>query len=76
MVENNEVKPVEVKTGISDFDHMEIVSGLKEGQKVVSGPFRAVSKTLKPKDKVLVKTAEEIANELKGSGPPKDEQGG
>ena len=76
VVENNEVKPVEVKTGISDFDHMEIVSGLKEGQKVVSGPFRAVSKTLKPKDKVLVKTAEEIANELKGNGPPKDEQGG
>ncbi|MBC7449046.1 MAG: efflux RND transporter periplasmic adaptor subunit [Hymenobacteraceae bacterium] len=73
VVDNGEVKAVEVKTGISDFDHIEITSGLKEGQKVVSGPFRAVSKTLKPKDKVVVKTAEEIANELKGNGPPKEE---
>ncbi len=76
VVENGEVKPVEVQTGISDFDHMEIVSGLKEGQKVVSGPFRAVSKTLKSKDKVVVKTAEEIAKELQGGGPPKDDKEG
>ncbi len=73
VVDSGKVKAVEVKTGISDFDHIEIVGGLKEGQKVVSGPFRAVSKTLKPKDKVVVKTAEELANELKGNGPPKEE---
>jgi HlyD family secretion protein len=73
VIEKDVVKAVPVKSGISDFDHMEIVSGLKEGQKVVSGPFRAVSKTLKPNDHVIVKTAEEIANELKQGGPPKDE---
>jgi len=72
VIENGEARPVEVKTGISDFDHMEIVSGLKEGQQVVSGPFKAVSKTLKPKDKVVVKTPEELAKEMKGGGEEKD----
>ena len=52
---NNTVKTVKVKTGISDFDNIEILSGLEEGQKVVSGPFRAVSKTLKDGAKVAVK---------------------
>lgn len=52
---NNTVKSVKVKTGISDFDNIEILSGLEEGQKVVSGPFRAVSKTLKDGAKVAVK---------------------
>lgn len=76
LIENGEAKPVEVKTGISDFDHIEILSGLKEGQQVISGPFKAVSKTLKAKEKVIVKTAEEIAKELKGGGPPKDDDKG
>ncbi|WP_299699470.1 efflux RND transporter periplasmic adaptor subunit [uncultured Pontibacter sp.] len=52
---NNTVKSVKVKTGISDFENIEILSGLEEGQKVVSGPFRAVSKTLKDGAKVAVK---------------------
>lgn len=52
---DNKVKAVKVKTGISDFDNIEILSGLEEGQKVVSGPFRAVSKTLKDGAKVAVK---------------------
>jgi HlyD family secretion protein len=51
----NTVKSVKVKTGISDFENIEILSGLEEGQKVVSGPFRAVSKTLKDGAKVAVK---------------------
>lgn len=52
---DNKVKSVKVKTGISDFENIEILSGLEEGQKVVSGPFRAVSKTLKDGAKVAVK---------------------
>ena len=36
-----------VKTGISDFQNIEILSGVPAGATVVSGPFRAVSKTLK-----------------------------
>ncbi len=56
----NTVKAVKVKTGISDFDNIEILSGLKEGQEVVSGPFRAVSNTLKDGAKVAVKDAKSL----------------
>jgi len=47
----------EVKTGISDFENIEIVSGLKPGDEVVSGPFLVVSKQLKEGDAVKVKEA-------------------
>ena len=50
--ESEEVKIVEVKTGISDFDNIEIISGIEEGVKVVQGPFIMVSKSLKNGDKV------------------------
>ncbi|MDQ2771872.1 MAG: efflux RND transporter periplasmic adaptor subunit [Bacteroidota bacterium] len=36
-----------VKTGISDFQNIEILSGVPAGAMVVSGPFRAVAKQLK-----------------------------
>ncbi len=36
----------EVKTGISDFENIQILSGLDEGEEVISGPFLAVSKRL------------------------------
>jgi HlyD family secretion protein len=42
----------DVKTGISDYENIEIVSGLKEGEQVVTGPFLLVSKQLKDKQKV------------------------
>ena len=44
-----------VKTGISDFENIEIVSGLKEGDEIISGPFIEVSKRLKEGDKVIKK---------------------
>lgn len=37
----------EVKTGISDFENIEVLSGLKAGEQIISGPFIAVSKKLK-----------------------------
>ena len=46
-VENNLAKQAPVKTGISDDNNIEILSGLKEGQKVVSGSYKALSKILK-----------------------------
>ncbi|GAB3833008.1 efflux RND transporter periplasmic adaptor subunit [Hymenobacter jeollabukensis] len=49
-----------VKTGISDFDHIEILSGVQAGDEVVSGPFRAVSKTLKDGAVVQVKDAKSL----------------
>ena len=57
----NTVKAQKVKTGISDFDNIEIISGVESGQKIVSGPFRAVSKTLKDGSKVIVKDAKSIS---------------
>ncbi len=53
----NTVKTVKVKTGISDFDNIQILSGIKAGDQVVSGPFRAVSTLLKDGAKVQVKDA-------------------
>lgn len=42
-----------VKTGISDYENIEITAGLKEGDQVISGPFLAVSKRLKDGDAVI-----------------------
>lgn len=48
--DNGTAKMVEVETGISDYDNIEIISGLEEGQEVISGPFFVVSKRLKDGD--------------------------
>lgn len=48
----------EVETGISDFDRIEIISGVDEGTEVISGPFLAVSKRLKDGDDVEAKQEE------------------
>jgi len=45
-------KMVEVKTGISDYDNIEISSGISDSTEVVIGPFLAVSKRLKDGDKI------------------------
>lgn len=44
-----------VKTGISDYENIEIIEGVKEGEEVVSGPFLAVSKRLEHEDKIKPK---------------------
>lgn len=49
-----------VVTGIQDMSHFEVISGLKEGEKVITGPYAAVSKTLKSGEKVRVVTKEQI----------------
>lgn len=46
-------KGVEVKTGIADFENIEILSGIEEGDQIISGPFLMVSKRLKNGDKVV-----------------------
>jgi HlyD family secretion protein len=45
-------KQREVKTGIQDNDHIEIKSGINKGEEIISGPYSAVSKTLKDGSKV------------------------
>ena len=53
--EGETAKMVEVKTGASDYDNIEIISGLKEGQEVVVGPYFTISKRLKDGDRVRLK---------------------
>jgi HlyD family secretion protein len=55
----------EVKTGISDYDNIEILSGIKEGAEIVTGPFLVVSKRLKDGDQVKLKEKEKEDKEKK-----------
>lgn len=52
---NDEAKLRVVKTGIQDDSNIEILSGLKEGDVIITGPYNIVSKTLNPGDKIQVK---------------------
>ncbi len=52
-----------VKTGISDFQNIEILSGVQAGDQIVSGPFRAVAKTLKDGALVDIKDAKSLNKE-------------
>ncbi|MBZ0180765.1 MAG: efflux RND transporter periplasmic adaptor subunit [Melioribacteraceae bacterium] len=65
VVDNNSVKQVKVTTGISDDNYVEIMEGLSGGEKVVSGPYRAISKDLEEGKKISVR---------KGSGSASTEQ--
>jgi HlyD family secretion protein len=49
-----------VKTSIQDINNIEVVSGLKEGDQVITGPYEVVSKTLKDGDKVKVVAKESL----------------
>lgn len=48
------VEKRKVTSGIQDMSFIEITTGLKEGEQVVTAPFEAISKTLKNGDKVVV----------------------
>ncbi len=41
-----------VKTGIQNDEHIVILSGLSEGEEIITGPWTAVSKTLRPNSMV------------------------
>ena len=55
VMEKGKAKMIQVKTGISDFENIEIVNGLKEGQEIISGPYATVAKKLKEGDLVKKK---------------------
>lgn len=55
LFEEGKAKMVEVETGISDFENIEIISGVKEGDKIIKGPFIVVSKRLKDGDLAVEK---------------------
>lgn len=51
------VHPVAIKTGLQDMTHVQITDGLSDSSVVVTGPFNAISKTLR--DGMKVKTSQE-----------------
>ncbi len=53
--ENNTIKLKAVQTGIQDDKFIEIAKGLKEGEKVVTGPYALLSKLLESGDLVKIK---------------------
>ncbi len=50
----------QVKTGIQDDKFIQIISGVNDGEEIVTGPYSAISKTLKMGDKVKKVSKEEL----------------
>lgn len=58
--DNGTVKQVEVTTGIQDDMYIRVLSGLEEGQEVITRPFNAISRTLKDGAKVEKVSASQL----------------
>lgn len=71
VVENGRAHERPVRTGVSDETHVEILEGLKPGEKVVTGPFRSL-RDLEDDVAVKVTTADE---EDKKKKDKKDDEG-
>ena len=54
VLEGDKVKEVTVKSGLQDDAYIEIKEGLKEGTKVISGPYNTITNVLKDGDMVKV----------------------
>jgi len=53
VVKNDNTLEVRViTTGIQDITNIEVLTGLKEGERIVTGPYSAISKSLKADSKV------------------------
>lgn len=61
----DEAKLKVVKTGIQDDTNIEIISGLAEGDEIITGPYNIVSKTLSSGDKIEVKSDKKNPDETK-----------
>jgi HlyD family secretion protein len=60
--ESGTAKMKEVKTGISDYDNIEILSEISDSTEIITGPFLVVSSRLKDGDKI---------RPMEQKGPPK-----
>lgn len=57
---DNKVRKVPVRTDIQDNEYIEVLSGVKEGDQVVSAPYNTISKLLKNDMKVIVVPKEKV----------------
>jgi HlyD family secretion protein len=60
VLSNGVAKQKVITTGIQDNDFIEIKSGLAKGDEVISGPYSAVSKSLKEGSKVKLVKKEDL----------------
>jgi HlyD family secretion protein len=63
LLEGDHVKMVPVKIGISDDSHWEITEGLQEGQEVISGGYRAISRDLEDGKKIKKGVVTDVAKD-------------
>ena len=56
----------EVKTGIQDNDFIEVLSGLQEGETIVTGPYSAVARKLKGGSRIIVSDKKKGDDNKKG----------
>jgi len=67
-IENGKAIAKQVKTGIQSDELIEILEGLKEGDQIVSGSYRAISKDLENGAIVTISKQPKKGNETKASG--------
>lgn len=65
LYKGGEVLLVKVKTGIQDEKYIQIIEGLAENDEAISGPYSAISRTLKNKAKVTITTKDKLFIESK-----------
>lgn len=65
VVEGDKVKLVDVETGIADTTYMEIKAGIEAGQKVVSGSYATITRTLKDGMKITIEKRRTAADKEK-----------
>jgi HlyD family secretion protein len=63
LADGTKAKLQTVKTGVQDDKYIELLSGLKEGDKVIVGPYDIVSKKLKNGSTVKIEDAKKKADE-------------
>jgi len=62
VVQNDEAVAKQVKLGISDDTHYAVLTGLNDDDQVVTGPFKAINKTLNTGDRIKLKEGEKNAD--------------
>lgn len=62
---DGQIRKVKVTTGIQDINHIEIISGLQEGDEIITGPYNVVSKELKDSLQVKIVEKKELIEEKK-----------